>query len=79
MRIAVAMRSHAVGIGCREPESFCPALARSLGRMTQAVYIILTSGPEIGSNAPREACRPPARKGAMRPTPASWGSCVGRT
>ena len=39
----------------REPESFCPALTRTLGRMTQAVNIMFTIEAEVGS--PR-ACRP---------------------
>jgi hypothetical protein len=41
------LRIGAVG-ECREPESFYSALARTLGKLTQAVYIILTAGPEIG-------------------------------
>ena len=42
------MRIGVVG-GQREPVSFCPAFAQTLGKMTQAVDIMFASGPEIGA------------------------------
>gem|GEM_PF-5984403 len=44
-------RSQALTVagGQRQPVPFCPALARTLGRMTQAVNIMFIAGPEIRS------------------------------
>ena len=40
----ILLRIGAIG-ECGEPVSFCTALARSLGKMTQAVDIMFTTGP----------------------------------
>ena len=56
------LRIGAIG-ECGEPVSFCTALARSLGKMAQAVNIMCIAGPKIGLLGARGGVRAACAKG----------------